>query len=83
MTQPRPVIQPREIPLEKVYYRYGPTAAVIGPPYAHEVGNIVQIPPRGPKYGDEGMPGFIGEVTSVHPYDGLAAVHTPTEPTEF
>jgi hypothetical protein len=66
----------------KVYFRFGPVSALVGPLWAYEVGDKVSVPPRGSKMGDNGVGGFHGVVTSIHS-DGMAAVHLPEEPQGF
>ena len=56
-----------------VYHRFGPSAALVGPLGVWAEGDEVQVPPRGPKLGDEGLPGFTGIVRRVDT-DGAAHV---------
>lgn len=56
-----------------VYFHNGPHGANIGPLGAWAVGDRVTVPPRGPKLGDSGMPGFEGVVTHLDE-DGMARV---------
>lgn len=61
-----------ERPEPLVIFHMG-TQAVVGPAGAWRVGDPVEIPARGPKFGEPGLPGFDGEVTAIA-VDGLAKV---------
>ena len=52
-------------------YMLHPGAALIGPPFAYGPGDIVSIPGRGPKFGDDGIAPFSARVTRVEA-DGAA-----------
>lgn len=59
-----------------VFFHNGPSSAMVGPLGAYEMGDEVTVPPRGPKFGDQGLPGFTGTVTDVYT-DGAVTVTAP------
>lgn len=59
-----------------VFFHNGPSNAMVGPLGAYEMGDEVAVPPRAPKFGDKGLPGFTGTVTQIAT-DGAATVTAP------